>query len=204
MPAELRHLALVLGDQLNRDASAWGGFDPRQDAAWMAEVAEESTHVWSARQRSVLIRLFAEALRDEGVPLHYRRLDDAGNAGMLAAGLEGTLRRLKPQRLPITEPGDWRVVAMNCLRDAITQTLEHGYAHHIQRLMVTGLYAPVAGQLRRAHAARALASRGRLDGGAPARWRPRKQPPELAMGGRHRQPPGVSVQCRQRGSLCRS
>jgi deoxyribodipyrimidine photolyase-related protein len=30
---------------------------------------------------------------------------------------------------------------MACMRDAISQTLNHGYAHHIQRLMVTGLYA---------------------------------------------------------------
>lgn len=34
---------------------------------------------------------------------------------------------------------------MNCLREAIGQTLSHGYAHHIQRLMVTGLYALLAG-----------------------------------------------------------
>ena len=34
---------------------------------------------------------------------------------------------------------------MACLRDAITQTLTHGYAHHIQRLMVTGLYALLLG-----------------------------------------------------------
>ena len=34
---------------------------------------------------------------------------------------------------------------MACLRDAITQTLNHGYAHHIQRLMVTGLYALLLG-----------------------------------------------------------
>ena len=34
---------------------------------------------------------------------------------------------------------------MACLRDAITQTLHHGYAHHIQRLMVTGLYALLLG-----------------------------------------------------------
>ena len=34
---------------------------------------------------------------------------------------------------------------MRCLGDAIGQTLEHGYAHHIQRLMVTGLYALLLG-----------------------------------------------------------
>jgi len=34
---------------------------------------------------------------------------------------------------------------MACLKDAITQTLAHGYAHHIQRLMVTGLYALLLG-----------------------------------------------------------
>jgi len=36
-------------------------------------------------------------------------------------------------------------VPMRCLRDAIGQTLRHGYAHHIQRLMVTGLYALLHG-----------------------------------------------------------
>ena len=34
---------------------------------------------------------------------------------------------------------------MACLKEAITQTLAHGYAHHIQRLMVTGLYALLLG-----------------------------------------------------------
>jgi deoxyribodipyrimidine photolyase-related protein len=34
---------------------------------------------------------------------------------------------------------------MACMRDAIEQTLRHGYAHHIQRLMVTGLYALLLG-----------------------------------------------------------
>ena len=34
---------------------------------------------------------------------------------------------------------------MACLRDALTQTLKHGYAHHIQRLMVTGLYTLLLG-----------------------------------------------------------
>jgi deoxyribodipyrimidine photolyase-related protein len=32
-----------------------------------------------------------------------------------------------------------------CLADCIRQTLEHGYAHHIQRLMITGNFALIAG-----------------------------------------------------------
>ncbi|MCB1626773.1 MAG: cryptochrome/photolyase family protein [Xanthomonadales bacterium] len=32
-----------------------------------------------------------------------------------------------------------------CLQQAIGQTLQHGYAHHIQRLMVTGLFAMLLG-----------------------------------------------------------
>jgi deoxyribodipyrimidine photolyase-related protein len=34
---------------------------------------------------------------------------------------------------------------MNCLQQAIGQTLEYGYAHHIQRLMVTGLFSLLLG-----------------------------------------------------------
>ncbi len=34
---------------------------------------------------------------------------------------------------------------MNCMRQVIGQTLDHAYAHHIQRLMVTGNFALLAG-----------------------------------------------------------
>lgn len=34
---------------------------------------------------------------------------------------------------------------MNCLKDAINQSLDYGYAHHIQRLMITGNFALLAG-----------------------------------------------------------
>ena len=34
--APIRHLVLVLGDQLDVDATALDGFDPTQDCIWMA------------------------------------------------------------------------------------------------------------------------------------------------------------------------
>lgn len=39
---------------------------------------------------------------------------------------------------------------MNCMAQAIGQTLEWGYAHHIQRLMITGNFALIAGLLPQA------------------------------------------------------
>jgi deoxyribodipyrimidine photolyase-related protein len=61
----VRHLILVLGDQLDLEATAFDGFVATQDAVWMAEAHEESTHVWSSKQRIILflsaMRLFATA-----------------------------------------------------------------------------------------------------------------------------------------------
>ena len=111
---ELRALVLVLGDQLDLEASAFDGFDPQVDAVWMAEVAEESTHVWSSQPRAAMflaaMRHFGLALQAAGRPLHYTRLDTPGNRGSLAAQLQADIERLRPARLVMTAPGDWRVL----------------------------------------------------------------------------------------------
>ncbi|MFZ9746951.1 MAG: cryptochrome/photolyase family protein, partial [Opitutaceae bacterium] len=44
--APVERLILVLGDQLNADAAALAGADRARDVLWMAEVGEESRHVW--------------------------------------------------------------------------------------------------------------------------------------------------------------
>ena len=112
--ADLRSLVIVLGDQLDLAASAFDDFDAGTDAVWMAEVAEESTHVWSSKPRIAIflaaMRHFALALRAAGRPLHYTRLDAAGNAGSLQAQLRADILRLAPKRLVMTAPGDWRVL----------------------------------------------------------------------------------------------
>ncbi|MCX7994145.1 MAG: cryptochrome/photolyase family protein, partial [Fimbriimonadales bacterium] len=59
----MRNLVLILGDQLDRNSAALDGFDHARDAVWMAEVAEEATHVWSHKAR---IAIFLSAMR------HYR------------------------------------------------------------------------------------------------------------------------------------
>ena len=114
MAKSLRNLVVVLGDQLNLDASALADFDPAQDAIWMAEVMEESTHVTSSKQRSTLflsaMRHFAETLKSQKWPLHYTRLDDAHNAGTLADELDKAIQTLHPQQLVMTAPGEWRVL----------------------------------------------------------------------------------------------
>ena len=112
--AEVRNLVVVLGDQLDLEAAAFDDFDPGLDAVWMAEVAEESTHVWSSKPRTVMflaaMRHFARALRAAGRTLHYTRLDDPGVHGSLGAQLQADIERLRPARLVLTVPGDWRVL----------------------------------------------------------------------------------------------
>ena len=112
--SQRRHLVIALGDQLNRDASAFDQFDPKQDAVWMAEVQEESTHIWSSKQRIALflsaMRHFAQTLEKEKVVLYYSKLEDAGNSHTLEGELLKTINKCKPSRLIMTAPGDWRVL----------------------------------------------------------------------------------------------
>lgn len=110
----VRHLIVVLGDQLNADSSALAGFDPKQDYVWMAEVHEESTHIWSSKQRIAVfisaMRHFAEALTAKKLPLLYSKLQDPENTQTLDGELLRAIAQLKPKALIMTAPGDWRVL----------------------------------------------------------------------------------------------
>ena len=56
----IRNLILVLGDQLDLESPLIKNADPNLDRIWMAEVEEESVHVWSHKQKIVL---FLSAMR---------------------------------------------------------------------------------------------------------------------------------------------
>ncbi|ADB15190.1 deoxyribodipyrimidine photolyase-related protein [Pirellula staleyi DSM 6068] len=116
-PSSARNLVLVLGDQLDPQAAAFDDFDPSLDAVWMAEVDEESTHVWSHKQRIAVflaaMRHFREQLRASGITVHYTQLTPEVTAkqppSSLAHQLKMDLEQLRPAKLIVTKPGDHRV-----------------------------------------------------------------------------------------------
>jgi deoxyribodipyrimidine photolyase-related protein len=109
----VRRLVLVLGDQLDPEVSALAQLDKARDAVVMFEVAEESTHTPSHKQRTVLfltaMRHFALDLHRDGYRVHYITLDDLGNTQALGSELRRTVRTFKPKLLVCTHPGEWRV-----------------------------------------------------------------------------------------------
>lgn len=111
--SSLRHLVLVLGDQLDPASAAFDGFDPACDAVWMAEVAGESTHVWTSQPRIAhfiaAMRHFRAAMLKRRWPIRYIELEDAGNTHSLAGELRRAIERERPSRLIVVEPGEWRV-----------------------------------------------------------------------------------------------
>jgi hypothetical protein len=96
----VRHLILLLGDQLDEQSCALRDADPARDQVLMIEALEESTHVRSHKQRTALflsaMRHFAASLRERGWTVHYRSLDEYGDAS-LADGLQAAIRTLQPQ-----------------------------------------------------------------------------------------------------------
>lgn len=108
----MRHLILVLGDQLSLSSPAFDGFDPAQDAVLMIEAPGEATAVWSHKARIVLflsaMRHFAEAVAGRGWPLDYVRLD-AGDAADFGTRLRQALQRHRPAALRVLEAGEWRM-----------------------------------------------------------------------------------------------
>jgi deoxyribodipyrimidine photolyase-related protein len=109
-----KRLILILGDQLDIEASALSDFDPAHDTLWMAEVLEESTHIPSSKQRTTVflsaMRHFAAQMQMRGWPLRYRRIDSADNRGSLAGELALAIATTQPDQLVMTAPGDWRVL----------------------------------------------------------------------------------------------
>lgn len=111
-----RSLLLVLGDQLDPAAAAFDDFNAKRDVIWLAEVAAESEHVWTSKPRIAVflsaMRHFRDGQRKLGHRVRYTALDDPGNTQSLPTELARAVAELQPERLVMTEAGEWRVQEM--------------------------------------------------------------------------------------------
>ena len=114
--AGLRNLVLVLGDQLDLRSAAMECLDPEFDAVWMAEVDQEATHVWCHKMRIAFffsaMRHFRNQLLEKNIVVHYhelspRRSKDRGPD--FATILTRDIKKLRPEKLVVVLPGDYRV-----------------------------------------------------------------------------------------------
>jgi deoxyribodipyrimidine photolyase-related protein len=114
----VRHLVLVLGDQLDAGSGAFHGFDPARDAILQMEVREEASYIRQHKRRLAFffaaMRHFCDEQRAAGRQVFYSELDDPANRGSLAAEVRRRAAELNPQRLILLEPGDWRVKEQLC------------------------------------------------------------------------------------------
>ncbi|WP_082503917.1 cryptochrome/photolyase family protein [Methylobacterium sp. Leaf117] len=112
----MRTLRLLLGDQLTRRIATLTDLDPDHDIVLMVEVRAEATYVRHHKQKIAFLfsamRHFAAELDGEGIAVDYVRLDAPGNTGSFTGELERAIARHAPDRIVVTEPGEWRVWEM--------------------------------------------------------------------------------------------
>jgi len=124
-------LVVVLGDQLDRRGPLLNALEPARDAVWMSEAVAGAGRGPVHQQRLVLyfsaMRHLRDELRERGVTVHYRCVDDraeAADAGLVEQ-LRADLARLRPAVVAMMEAGDWHVEqALRALVEASASVLE--------------------------------------------------------------------------------
>ena len=164
--SDVRNLVVVLGDQLSLELDAFRSFDPELDTVWMAEFGKYQDAMWTGEpflhhsflSPSLNLRLLSPREVIEGVEKEYREgrapIESVEAFIRLVIGWREYVRsvywRYIPDYLDRNAMGASKALpdfywtaktSLNSLMQALDQTLEYGYTHHIQRLMVTGLFA---------------------------------------------------------------
>ena len=106
----------ILGDQLSTAISSLDGADKSDAVLLMMEVDEETTYVGHHKRKIAYIlsamRHHVEHLRKLGWTVEYVKLDDPDNAGSFTGEIARAIERYDPDRIVVTEAGEWRVQAM--------------------------------------------------------------------------------------------
>ncbi len=116
MSATVPQLLLVLGDQLSPDLASLQAGNKKNDRVLMVEVQEEATYARHHKKKTAFIfsamRHFAAELKAAGWTVDYVKLDDGRNTGTFLGELKRAIKRIKPQRVLVTEASEYRVREM--------------------------------------------------------------------------------------------
>jgi deoxyribodipyrimidine photolyase-related protein len=109
-------LRLILADQLSHSLPSLKHVDYAHDVVMLCEVMAEATYVPHHRQKIAFLfsamRHFAAELLAKGARVRYVTLDDPHNSGDLTSEIQRAISELKPSRIQLTEPGEYRVRTM--------------------------------------------------------------------------------------------
>jgi deoxyribodipyrimidine photolyase-related protein len=109
-------LRLILADQLSASIATLQGLNKAKDTVLICEVMEEATYVPHHVKKIAFLfsamRHFAAELESKGVRLRYVKLDDANNTGGFTSELKRATKELRPDKIVVTEPGEYRVLSM--------------------------------------------------------------------------------------------
>ncbi|MEM7223049.1 MAG: cryptochrome/photolyase family protein [Pseudomonadota bacterium] len=111
-----RRLVLILGDQLTPEIAALRSAEQARDRVLMVEVMEEATYVRHHKKKIALVlsamRHFTAELRSAGWRVDYVQLEDPDNSGSFTGEIGRAIDWLQPERIVVTEPGEWRLRQM--------------------------------------------------------------------------------------------
>ena len=143
------------------------GFGDHQDAMWQSSDATQSPYLWhSLMSTSLNLKLLNPREVIAAAINAYQKNQLLPNAIPLPS-VEGFIRQIlgwrefirgvywldMPQMKEANHYNHMRQLPrwywsadtqMNCMKQTINDTMQHGYAHHIQRLMVTGMFGVLA------------------------------------------------------------
>lgn len=110
------NLVMILGDQLSFEISSLENFDKKTDQILMCEVYDEASYVKHHQKKLILIfsamRSFAKNLQQKNYQVNYLKLDDKKNTQSFSGELIRICDQLKPKKIIITQPSEYRVLMM--------------------------------------------------------------------------------------------
>lgn len=112
----MKILNILLGDQLDRSSRIFDGSPADGHVYWMAEVAEETTRIWSHKVRTAYfiacMRHFRDELLEAGKPLFYSTFKENQSFPGFRAALERDLKRIQPGKIRMVPPGEYHLYVL--------------------------------------------------------------------------------------------